>query len=129
MVNKMILQGRMVADPELKQTNSGVPVCSFRVAWSEKYKETETKLFLPCTAWRGTAELISKHFHKGKEIIVEGRLSTRHWQDKDGNPRSSNDLTVSSVHFAGSKSDAGPAPDQEPAAFTDLDGDDGDLPF
>ena len=53
MLNHMTLQGRLCADPELRNTQSGVSVCSFRVAWSEKYKETETKLFLNCTAWRG----------------------------------------------------------------------------
>lgn len=102
MVNYCVLQGRLCADPELRHTQSGVPVCSFRVAWSEKYKETETKLFLDCTAWRGTGELIAKHFVKGKEIVVEGKLSTREWQD-DGNKRTKIEMTVERVHFCGSK--------------------------
>ena len=62
MLNHMVLQGRLTRDPELRNTQSGTPVCSFTVAWSEKYKETETKLFLSCTAWRGTGEMVSKHF-------------------------------------------------------------------
>lgn len=133
MVNKLILQGRLVADPELRQTQVGVAVCSFRVAWSEKYKETETKLFLPCTAWRGTGEMIAKYFHKGKEIILEGKLSTRSWKDNNGNDRQTTELTVERAHFAGSKSDdSGSYQSYEPnvsgADFADLDDDDG-VPF
>lgn len=135
MVNKLILQGRMVADPELRHTQSGVSVCSFRVAWSKKYKETETKLFLSCTAWRGTGELVAKHFTKGKEIILEGELATRSWQDDNGNNRQTTELTVDQVHFVGSKSDSGggssyqpPFPNVSGADFTDVD-DDGDIPF
>ena len=139
MVNHLVLQGRLVADPELRHTQSGVPVCSFRVAWSKKYKETETKLFLSCTAWRGTGELVAKHFCKGKEILVEGELSTRSWQDQEGNNRQATELTVERVHFVGSRSDSGEGGCQPAAAnmsavnvsaadFTDLE-DDGDLPF
>jgi len=89
MLNHTVVQGRLVADPELRTTQSGTSVCSFRVAWSEKYKETETKLFLSCTAWRGTGEMIAKYFSKGKEILVEGKLSTKSWDDRtetSGNP-------------------------------------------
>ena len=134
MVNKLVLQGRLVADPELRHTQSGVSVCSFRVAWSEKYKEAETKLFIPCTAWRGTGEMIAKHVHKGKEIILEGKLSTRSWKDNNGNDRQTTELTVERAHFAGNKSDGGGAyqasePSVSGADFTDLDGYDGDLPF
>lgn len=133
MVNKLILQGRLVADPELRQTQSGASVCSFRVAWSEKYKETETKLFLPCTAWRGTGEMIAKHFSKGKEIILEGKLSTRSYTDKNGQDRQTVELTVERAHFAGSKSDGGGAYQASElnasgTEFTELD-DDGKLPF
>ena len=62
MLNRTILQGRLCADPEMRRTQSGVAVCSFRVAWSEKYKDHETKLFLSCVAWRTTAEMICKYF-------------------------------------------------------------------
>ena len=105
MLNKTILQGRLVRDVEMRTTQSGVAVASFTVAWSEKYKETETKCFLPCTAWRNTGEFISKYFSKGQEIIVEGQLSTRTYVDKDGNNRSVLELTVDKAHFCGSKSD------------------------
>lgn len=114
MVNHVTLQGRLVRDPELRSTGSGVSVCSFTVAWSEKYKENETKLFLPCTAWRSTGEMVSKYFRKGQEIAVEGKLSTREWTDKDGNKRSSNELTADRVHFCGPKQwEGGNAPESE----------------
>lgn len=132
MVNKLILQGRLVADPELRQTSSGTNVCSFRVAWSENYKETETKLFLSCTAWRGTGEMIAKHFSKGKEIILDGRLSTQFYTDKNGQDRQTTELTVERAHFAGSKADgvgASNQPDVSGAGFAEMDGDDGELPF
>ena len=132
MVNKLILQGRLVADPELRQTTSGTNVCNFRVAWSEKYKETENKLFLSCTAWRGTGEMIAKHFSKGKEIILEGKLSTRSYTDKNGQDRQTTELTVERAHFAGSKADGSGAsyqPNVSGADFTEMDGDDGELPF
>ena len=87
MVNRMILQGRLCSDPELRRTNSGTAVCSFRVAWSEKVKDRETKLFLSCVAWKSTAEMICKHFAKGKEIVVEGKLSSREYEDNSGNKR------------------------------------------
>ena len=138
MLNNATIQGRLVADAEMRSTQAGVSVCSFRVAWSEKYKETETKLFLSCTAWRATADLICKHFHKGKEIIVEGKLSTQEWTDKEGGKRSSVEMTVDRVHFCGSKSDGGQA--SEPTYQTGYGGgvnvpgpddvsDDGELPF
>lgn len=135
MLNHMTLQGRLCADPELRNTQSGVSVCSFRVAWSEKYKETETKLFLNCTAWRGTGEMVSKYFSNGKEIVVEGKLSTRDWTDKEGGKRTTNEMTVERVHFCGPKDNA--ASDFHPAGvpvdvcaddFQEIE-DDGELPF
>lgn len=126
MLNLMVLQGRLTRDPELRNTQSGTPVCSFTLAWSEKIKENETQLFLDCTAWRGTGELISKHFSKGKEIIVKGKLNTEKWQDKDGNNRTSIKMTVDEFNFCGPKD--GSAPASAPATFTEID-DDGQLPF
>lgn len=137
MVNRMILQGRLTADPELRTTQSGTAVCSFRVAWSEKYKETETKLFLSCTAWRGTGEMVAKYFRKGQEIVVEGKLHTESWTDQDGGKRSDIKMTVDSVHFCGPKdgNSSAPRPAGAPVTvhpddqFTELEEDDGDLPF
>ena len=125
MINRTILQGRLCADPEMRRTTNGTAVCSFRVACSEKVKDRETKLFLPCVAWQGTADMICSHFTKGKEIIVEGKLSSREYEDKTGNKRTVVELTADKVHFCGSKTDA-----QQPAqTFTEISEDDGDLPF
>lgn len=133
MVNKMILQGRMCGDAEMRSTQNGTPVCSFRVAWNEKVKERETKLFLPCVAWQSTAELVSKYFSKGKEIVVEGKLATREYEDRDGNKRSVTEMTVERVHFCGSKQDSGQSGGQSygtgKAQFVEVDEDDSDLPF
>jgi len=137
MINQTIIQGRLCADPELRKTSSGVSVCSFRIAWSEKYKENETKLFLTCVAWRGTGEFVNKYFRKGQEIIVRGKLSTREWED-DGNKRSTIELTVEEASFCGSKASSNAsAPDGSSNSATateaeihDLpDDDDDNLPF
>ena len=143
MLNHMTLQGRLVREPELRNTASGASVCSFTVAWSEKYRENETKLFLPCTAWRSGGEMVAKYFHKGQEIVVEGKLSTREWTDRNGNKRSTNEMTVDRVHFCGPKqSEGGNVPESElppyraagsgvnvsAGDFADLE-DDGELPF
>lgn len=104
MLNKVVFQGRFTADPELKQTQSGVSYCKFTAAWSEKYKEVETQCFLECSSWRQNAEFISKYFKKGDQVIVEGRLVTNKWQDKDGNNRTTIVCEVDKCHFCGSKS-------------------------
>ena len=132
MINRTILQGRLCADPEMRRTNNGTAVCSFRVAWSETIKDRETKLFLNCVAWQGTAELICKYFRKGKELAVEGRLSTREYDDRDGNRRSVTEMTVDRVHFCGKNDDAQgtfPRTDGQ-SQFVEMDEDDSlDLPF
>lgn len=131
MINRMILQGRLCADPELRRTNSGTAVCSFRVAWSETIKDRETKLFLNCVAWQGTAEIICKYFRKGKELAVEGGLSTREYDDRDGNRRSVTEMTVDRVHFCGKNEDAQGMPPRTDgkSQFVEIDEDDSDLPF
>ena len=131
MINKTIIQGRLVEDPVLRHTQSDIAVASFRVAWSEKYNETETKLFLSCSAWRGIGEAIAKYFTKGKEIIVVGKLSTRNYEDKDGQKRSSTELTVSEFSFCGKKEDDGaaPAPASSPSGNYETIDPEEDFPF
>ena len=132
MVNRMILQGRLCVEPEMRRTNNGTAVCSFRVAWSETIKDRETKLFLNCVAWQGTAEMICKYFRKGKELAVEGRLSTREYDDRAGNRRSVTEMTVDRVHFCGKNEDAqGTFPRTDvKSQLVELDEDDmSDLPF
>lgn len=131
MVNRTILQGRLCADPEMRRTNNGTAVCSFRVAWSETVKARETKLFLNCVAWQGTAEMICKYFRKGKELAVEGRLSTREYDDRDGNRCSVTEMTVDRVHFCGKNEDGHGMPPRTDgqSQFVEMDEDDSDLPF
>lgn len=103
MLNKTIIQGRLTRDPEIRRTGSGVPVASFRIAWSEKYKESEQKLFLSCVAWRSTAEFASRFFRRGQQVIAEGKLTTRQWKDKDGSNRETTELVVDQLYFCGPK--------------------------
>lgn len=136
MINKTILQGRLCADPELKQTTSGISVCNFCLAWSKKYKETETQCFLNCIAWRNTGEFVNKYFIKGQECIVEGELTTRNYTDKDGNKRTQTELVCDEVHFCGKKEigatermgDGITSPAGTAVGFTEIE-DDGELPF
>lgn len=131
MINRTILQGRLVNSPEMRRTQNGTAVCSFRVAWSETVKDRETKLFLNCVAWKGTAEMICKYFRKGKELAVEGRLSTREYDDRDGNRRSVTEMTVDRVHFCGKNEDGHGMPPRTDgqSQFMEMDEDDSDLPF
>lgn len=123
----------MARDPELKRTQNDIPVTSFSVVWSEEYKDHSNILFLPCTAWRGTGEFVSKYFTKGQEIIVSGKLQTRKWQDKEGNNRSTIELIVDEAHFCGPKqsgnSEHVPAGAPVDVKFEELDDSDGELPF
>lgn len=129
-INKAIIQGRLTRDPELRYTNSGTPVSSFTVAWSEKRGDTERKLFLPCVAWKKTAEHVQAWFVKGQELIVEGTLGSRQWEDKNGNKRETIELTVGSVHFCGRKetSKLDTLKDSPAVQFVEEE-DDGELPF
>lgn len=108
MVNKVILQGRITADIELKKTSSDISFTEFTVAWSEKYKEAETKCFLRCNAWRSTAEFIDRFFKKGQEIVIEGQMVTEEWE-KDGQKQSRTICSVEKANFCGPKSNSGEA--------------------
>lgn len=133
MINHMTLQGRLTRDPELKTTQSGVSVCSVTVAWSEKHGENENKLFMPVTAWRGTADMLAKYFAKGREIVVEGRVQQREWTDNDGNRRHVIEMQADRVHFCGPKQNNTEKPQyMKPDAqqnFEELEDDMGDCPF
>lgn len=104
MVNRLIYQGRLVADVELKHTQSDVAYAEFTIAWSEKYRDTETKCFLRCKAWRNTAEFIDKYFCKGQEIIIEGRMIMEQWET-DGERKSRTICQIEKANFCGSKAD------------------------
>jgi single-strand DNA-binding protein len=105
-LNKVILGGRLTANPELKQTGNGVAVTSFTIAVDRKYsKDSEKKAdFITIVAWRQTAEFICKYFTKGSAIIICGELQTRSWKDADGKNRYATEVVASEVSFAESKS-------------------------
>lgn len=130
MVNKVIIQGRLTKDPELRQTQSGISSLLFTVAWSEKYKEVETKCFLLCRAWRHTAEFINTYFRKGQEIALEGHMVTEDWDDNNKPTL----CVIDKAHFCGSKAtthrDEAPAPAPAPDEFMTIpEGEQEELPF
>ena len=107
MLNVVAIIGRMVKDPELKTTNSGKSVCSFRIANDSGYKDASGQSqtnWLDVTAWGKTAEFVCKYFPKGSLIAIDGRLQTRQYQDKNGNNRTAVEVVANNVNFAGSKS-------------------------
>lgn len=106
MLNKVILMGRFAADPELRHTQSGTPVCSFRLAVERDFKDKDGSRqtdWLDCVAWKGTAEFISRYFSKGRMAVVDGRLQTRSYEDKNGSKRKAVEVVADSVYFADSK--------------------------
>ena len=109
MLNHITLMGRLVRDPELRRTGSGIAVASFRIAVDRDYAPKdggERKAdFIDCVAWRQTGEFISKYFTKGRMIVVDGRLEMRDWTDKDGNKRTSAEVIVDNAYFGDSKRD------------------------
>lgn len=140
MLNKIVLMGRMTADPELKRTNGGTSVTSFTIAVDRDFKsrngEKETD-FVNCVAWRGTAEFISKHFHKGSMAVVAGSLQSRQY-DKNGEKRTVWEVLVDNIYFADSKkSDSSQQQNENFASlsnkvnqeFSEIGEEDGELPF
>lgn len=132
MFNIAILTGRCVNTPELRTTQNGTSVCNFTIAVDRRYKQGEEKQtdFINITAWRGTAEFVSKHFIKGQMIDIEGSIQTRKYQDKDGNNRTAVEVVASEIHFHDmKKNDTSSHVDSAPTSdFTELSSDD-DLPF
>ena len=108
-MNIIAIHGRLVRDPEIRQTQSGVSVTTITVAVDRAYSgdgEKQTDFF-DCVFWRQGAEFVSKYFSKGKEIIVQGEMQSRKWQDKDGNNRISWEIQNAHAEFCGGKSDNG----------------------
>ena len=144
MLNHIIIMGRLTRDPELRRTGSGVAVVSFTLAVDRDFKaeggEKETD-FIEVTAWRNTAEFVSKYFTKGRMAVVSGRLQIRKWTDKEGNQRKTAEVVADNVYFADSKKDESSgyqsnsnvpnfSPSSEPLQdYAVIDGDDDSLPF
>jgi len=141
-LNVAVLMGRLVADPELKNTSTGIALTKFSIAVDRNTKSVNKKAdFFDIVAWRTTAEFICKYFKKGNPIIVEGRLQTGVFETKDGIKRKSFELVASNVYFAGGAKQTSVAPSDlgfssgsfdESAISSDYSSenlDDGDLPF
>ena len=155
MLNRIIIMGRLARDPELRRTQTGTPVASFRLAVDRDFKDKSTGErstdWIDVVAWRATAEFVSRYFTKGRMAVVEGRLQMRDWTDKDGNKRTSAEVVADNVYFGDSRpagnggnsfNDA-PAYHSAPAYsapaggftapvggdFAEIDEEDGDLPF
>lgn len=109
MLNKIFLQGRLVADPELRHTQNGVAVASFRLAVDRDFKDRETGErkadFINVVAWRQTGEFVSRFFTKGRLAIVEGKLQSRDYTDRDGNRRYAIEVVADNVYFGDSRRD------------------------
>lgn len=143
MINSVCLMGRLTYEPELRMTPSGVAVISFQVACDRNYQKSgeERKAdFIDVTAWRQTAEFVSRYFHKGSMIAVQGSIQTENYTDKDGNKRKQVQVVADQVSFCGSKAETGigaqsftqPAPSYASADNSDFEeiiDDDDELPF
>lgn len=155
MLNHIVLMGRLTRDPELRRTGTGKPVTSFTLACNRDFKNPQTGEsevdFVDCVAWNGTAELVAKHFSKGRMAVVSGRLQVRNWTDSDNAKRRNTEIIVENIYFGDSKKDNGagqayaPAPAYSPGAaadysqpfpdtdysqpYADFTDEDGDLPF
>ncbi len=151
MLNHITIMGRLVREPELRRTGSGVAVTSFTLAVDRDFgksengeKETD---FIDCVAWRQTGEFVAKYFTKGRMAVVSGRLQIRPWTDKEGNKRRTAEVVAENVYFGDSRRDgeggAAPAgntygtpvtpaysaPASSASDFAMLDDDDSNLPF
>lgn len=134
MINSVVLMGRLTYEPELRSTASGLSVITFQIACERSYaKPNENRAvdFIDITAWRQTAEFVSRYFHKGDMIALEGSIQTDSYTDKDGNRRKSVTVKADNVSFCGSKQEnnynpafAPPADNSDIEEITD-----DDLPF
>ena len=107
MLNHIVIMGRLARDPELRRTQSGTPVASFRLAVDRDFKDKTTGErvtdWIDVVAWRGTAEFVSRYFTKGRMAVVEGRLQIREWTDKEGNRRTTAEVVADNVYFGDSR--------------------------
>lgn len=146
MLNKTILMGRLTRDPELRYTQSNIPVVSFTLAVDRGLRNAtegqQTVDYINCVAWRGTAEFVSRWFRKGQLVAVSGKIQSRNYTDKDGNNRTAVEIVADEVFFAESKKDTKQEftqsettaevetiPENSYAEFEEIIGDDEDMPF
>ena len=116
-LNKVVLCGRLTADPELKQTPSGVAVVSFTLAVNRRYQSKnadgtpaqQQADFINVVAWRDRAEFISRYFRKGSALCITGSIQTRSWQDQQGQKRYATEVVADEAMFVDSKNESGAA--------------------
>lgn len=125
MLNRIIIHGRLTKDPELRYTQSGKPVASFTVAVDRQKDGAD---FFDVTAWDKLGETASKYLGKGREVIVQGRMQSNAYEDKNGNKRTAWGIQAETFDFCGSKKDSGGV-NVEADTFTDIGEEDGQLPF
>lgn len=132
-MNKIILMGRLTANPEMKQTPTGTAVAVFTIAVNRRFaKDGQQQAdFIRCTAWRQQAEFICKYFEKGSMICVVGNIQTRSWDGQDGKKQYSTDVVVEEVYFAGGKKDSANQSEAMVNGFESFQSDfsDDDLPW
>ena len=119
-LNKVILIGHMTADPELKQTPSGVSVCSFSIGVARKYTkpgEQSQSDFINIVAWRNSAEFVARYFRKGSAICICGSLQTRSWTDTNGSKRYATEVVADEINFVERTSDSPRNDDYQAPAF------------
>ena len=135
-LNKIIIMGRMTRNPEIRYTQSQKPVASFTLAVDRDYNNGEKETdFIDCVAWSKTAEFVDQYFIKGQMAVVEGRLQSRDWTDREGGKRKAWEVVADRVYFGESKKKEEPTQSFTPATgpvnvgFQELNGPDGELPF
>ncbi|HHX19941.1 MAG TPA: single-stranded DNA-binding protein [Clostridiaceae bacterium] len=111
-MNRAILMGRLARDPEIRTTQSGIPVCNFTVACDRRSRAADGSWqnqadFIPCVAWRQQAEFINRYFSKGDRILVSGSIQPRSWEDDKGNRRYTTEVIIDEVEFCESKRGGG----------------------
>lgn len=134
MLNQVVLMGRLTASPELRHTQSGVAVTTFRLAVDRDFKDKDGEKkadFLPVVCWRGTAEFVAKYFAKGRLVAVCGRLQVREYTDKDGNKRSVTEIVADNVYFGDAKRAEKPLDQDDPYYMGpgSYDAEDDEIPF
>ena len=143
-LNHITIMGRLVKNPELRRTGSGIAVASFALAvdrdFADKQSGEKETDFIECVAWRNTAEFVSKYFTKGRMAVVSGRLQVRKWQNKEGENRYTTEVVAENVYFGDSKKETsggesygnygqGNSGYPAPGEFAIIEDEDKELPF
>ena len=142
MINRIVIGGRLTADPQLRRTESGKAVCNFVLAVERDFKNPDGSRdtdFVPVSAWRHTAEYISRYCTEGRMVAVDGRLQSRSWKDENGTQHWKAEVVASNVYFLDFKRDGSndsgsmPASNESPAGgqsdFEEISEEDENLPF